>query len=477
MTALNQLTLPLGNAEPYTYHDINRPGFFSVLVQGADGTRRQCSHKLEHLPQVLRHLDPARDTWISQGEFFKPNRRIVNLWRMPLAYVDLDTYHVSELAQRGPDFQLARLLQYCEDVALPQPSIVIYSGRGLQVKWLFERPIPASALPRWQALQHELWVRLQSLGADPRARDAARVLRLVDTTNTKSLERVRVLHQATTVAAGGVRLANGLVGYDFDGLMESVMPMGRTQLATVRESRQEDRQDWEAERQARELRREQWVSLQGGTRAKGAANLRPFIPSQLAWARLADLRKLAEMRGWARDGAPEGQRDLFLFLATCFMAQAVVVPCLRDEVAELAKEFTPTWSTGEIRSCVSSVMSRAEAAGQGVTVELGGQRLDPRYRWRNATLIERLEVTAEEERQLSTIVSTAEARRRDAERKRTARERAREEGALLSRAEWLQSHEQKRVTARLLRVQGRSWQEVAQGAGYPNADAARMACR
>lgn len=476
MTASSlQLAQPFTLSEPYAYHDTERGGFFSVLVQQADGRRRQRTYKLGELPGVLERINPAQDTWISQGEFFKPNRRIVNLWRMPLAFVDLDTYHVSELAARGPDFQLARLLQYCDDVNLPQPSIVVYSGRGLQVKWLFAKPVPQAALPRWQALQNELCSRLLPLGADHKARDASRVLRLVDTTNTKSSQCVRVLHQTTTVGSGGVKLSDGLVGYDFDELMDTVMPMTRAELATARQEQQALREQWMAERAAREARKAQWTVVPGGK--AGAGNLRKFVPSELAWARLADLRKLAELRGWATEGAPAGQRDLMLFLAACFVAQAVVVPRLRDEVVELAREFTPTWSSGEIQSCVSSVLARAEKAAQGQVSEINGRTLDTRYRWRNDTLIERLGITAEEERQMGTIVSQAEVRYRGAQRKRQAREKAREEGKALSREGWLESHEQKRATARLLRAQGKTWGEVATMAGYQSADAARIACK
>lgn len=482
MTASSQLALPLGSAEPYTYHDVHRPGFFSVLVQGPDGSRRQRSHKLEHLPEVLRHLDPTRDTWISQAEFFKPNRRIVNLWRMPLAYVDLDTYHVTELAQRGPEFQLARLLQYCDDIDLPQPSTVVYSGRGLQVKWLFDKPVPAAALPRWQALQDELCRRLQPLGADFKARDASRVLRLVDTTNSKSAERVRVLHQSATPALGGMLLAGGLVGYDFDSLLETVLPLCRRELEQQASDQAKERRLRDEEMAARQARLSRLIPLDGGAsataRGKGnTANLRPFIASELAWARLADLRKLVQMRGWAEQGAPAGQRDLMLFLAACFMAQAVVVPRLKEEVVELAKEFVPTWTSSQVQSCVTSVLARAEAAARGKTVELDGRAVDARYRWRNTSLIERLGITPQEERQLATIVSKAESRRRDAERKSAARLLAIESGVALSRQAWLDGHEQRRATARVLRAQGRAWPEVASLAGYPSAAAARMACR
>ena len=47
--------------------------------------------------------------------------------------------------------------------------------------------------------------------------------------------------------------------------------------------------------------------------------------------------------------------------------------------------------------------------GRGETVEYAGVQVDPRYRWRNDTLIQRFGITQDEERQLTTIVSQGEA--------------------------------------------------------------------
>ena len=103
-------------------------------------------------------------------------------------------------------------------------------------------------------------------------------------------------------------------------------------------------------------------------------------------------------------------------------------------------------------------------------------QVDPRYRWRNDTLIQRFGITPDEERRLATIVSRGEARRRDAERKVEQRVERREAAGARTRAEYEGNAEQKRATARLLRVQGKSWSAIAVEVGYKNADAARKSC-
>ena len=139
----NESALP----EAVTLH-ADRPGFFSLLVKPCGRDPRQSSYRVDMLPQVLAALDPNIYSYMSQATFFRPNRRLVNLWHLPLCFVDLDTYSTAY-------------------------------GK------LHEEPLPQAALPRWNAVQRELVSRLADLGADPKARDASRVLRLVATCNTK----------------------------------------------------------------------------------------------------------------------------------------------------------------------------------------------------------------------------------------------------------------------------------------------------
>jgi hypothetical protein len=51
--ALSLLANPLERDEPYLYHDISLPGFFSLLTELPGEGRRQTSYKLQQLPQVL----------------------------------------------------------------------------------------------------------------------------------------------------------------------------------------------------------------------------------------------------------------------------------------------------------------------------------------------------------------------------------------------------------------------------------------
>lgn len=459
MAASAQRALPFDVPEPLLYHDITRPGYVAFLRRSAPATgMRQVCVPLYELAKTVERCEGGLDLWISVGEFFKRNRRVVNLWRMQAVFADLDTYKMPALQRLPTDAQVALLLEACHDRCIPPPSVAVFSGRGLQVKWLLSQPLPRSTLPRWQAVQRELNARLGDFGADVMALDASRVLRVVGSFSSRSPEVIRVVHAARVPTMGGEVMPSGVVGYDFDVLADTLLPLQRLELVEVQRTRDEHRTQDAAEKAAREARRRALVVIggQGQGAAHAASGLRTFVPSVLAWDRLEDLRTLARLRGH-EGGLPAGERDLFTFLGTCFLAQALLVRNLEAEARALAAEFAPTWTEAELRSCVSSVMSRARAAYAGEKVEFNGRELDPRYRWRNDTLVDRLGITAEEASQLKTILPEHEARRRDAERQRTRR---RAKGAE-PRADNLQPVVERRAEVARLKAEGLSVRAIA----------------
>ena len=307
--------------------------------------------------------------------------------------------------------------------------MILYSGRGLQAKWLHEGSLPRRALPRWNAVQEHLVDALRPFGADARARDASRVLRLEHTVNSRSGERVEVLW----VNECGGHLAR----YDFELLAREFLPLARAELAR--------------RNAGREARRSALRVILGGRHG-----LRRFSDRQLWWDRLEDLRLLARLRGW-HEGNPPGHRDVFLFLAVVAMTWAVEPPLLYQETLALAREFAPTWTREQVHGAAGAAIRRAVARARGGTVEFRGRRLDPRYRFRNPTLIDWLEITPDEERRLTTIIGDGEAGRRD----RLRDERRRRGAGAIPRAEYEAGARQRRDRARLLRRLGHGQREIA----------------
>ena len=93
---------------------------------------------------------------------------------------------------------LADLIRFCRETQLPKP-LVVSSGGGLHVYWVFDRAIPSS---EWRALAANLrhLARHHELRADPaRTTDTASVLRVAGTFNHKHGARraVVALHRGT----------------------------------------------------------------------------------------------------------------------------------------------------------------------------------------------------------------------------------------------------------------------------------------
>lgn len=395
MSALPQRQYDLFN-EPEAYHDTARPGFFSILHSHQD-TKRQRSYKLELMPTVISLLDKSLDTWISQAEFTRPNRRVVNLWRLGLCFVDLDTYTIGMTGD--PETLAQRLVIHCQEEGIPAPSLIVFSGRGLQAKWLFESAIPRQALPRWNLCQRVLVDKLAAFGADANAKDASRVLRLVGAVNTKSGEVARVV-QVTEENGQPVR-------YGFEYLCEWLLPVAR-------ETIERERQQWAVEKAARAARRQQMVLLPGGRQING---LRGFSGRQLAWHRLEDLRKLAELRG----GVDEGQRMLMLFWQLNFLllSGATNTGQMWHEAQALARSIDPQWHHD--KSALSTLYNKAKAFEAGERVEWQGKSYPALYTPRNDHLIDAFRITDDEQRQLQTIITPELARERDAGRKKAQR--------------------------------------------------------
>jgi len=414
----------------------------------------QRAYRLSDLPTVIEHLDPTRDTWISQAEFTQPNRRLVHLLRLSLCFVDLDTYK-TPFQGESPERLCQRVQGYCLDEwNLPLPSLILFSGRGLQVKWLLERALPRAALPRWNAVQQQLVANLALFGADPGARDASRVLRLVDTVNTRSGEIVRVLW--INERQGEIQR------YNFELLTQAVLPQDREKI-------REERQAKAARRTAPTL-----TMIPGGK----TGNLRAFSGRQLAWDRLDDLRTLAKLRGWTEQGIPHGFRSKYLHWCLNFLALsgAVTANQLYREAEALVREVCPDF-TKDVRSVFSTLYRKAQAYEAGKTVEFDGKQYPPLYTPRNSTLLTLFDVQEAEITHLKTLIPKAVAAERHAQRE----QQRRLEQGMIDRTTYLETAkenaEQRQAHARLLRATGLTWAEVGKEMGISATAARKLASR
>ena len=400
-----QLIFP--SFEPAFYLRQTGPGYFSILQKLTESRVVQNSYPMRLLTEVLRAVDPSKDTYITPNQFFKKNRRVVSLAQMNAGFSDLDTYRANHYSELTPEAQAMTLMEWCAASGLPLPSIILFSGRGLQVKYLLDPPLPYQALPRWNACQAFLIRKMKPFGADPACSSASSVLRLDQTVNTKSGEMTRVLWPPA-----GVKPVN----YSFDEFAGKILPFTREEARERRE------------------RAKLKVKTPVDRVIRSTFNLQT-----LYHARLSDLRTLAHLRGW-NGGNPDGERDPFLFYGATFLSwlSAPGLP-LFLEIAELAREWCPAWGEKKIRAHVSTILRMAKDAR--------------RYKVTNDRLLTVLQIEASEEAKLKTIISKKEQLRRLYEKRRAA--------GMISREEYEAQVQERREKAMELRQKGLNITDIA----------------
>lgn len=407
-------------------------GHAALARKDAAGRWHEGVYRVCDLADVLRTVGGERDVYLSIHTF-SGWRRIARLSALGALFVDLDYYKVAGLQDAHPISVLEDALVMLESARIPGPSLAVGSGRGLYLLWLHD-PVPRSALPRWNACQREIWSVLLPLGADRGALDAARVLRVIGTRNGKADATVETLTPTGEV-------------WNFDALADEVLPLTRDDLRDLR-----------LRRAARGPRVPSEVSRGGFGLTQGT----------LWAARLDDLQRLRHLRFW--DGAlPPGQRDFWILLAANAMSWLAPPTVLRRELFALARE-AGGWDEHEAETRLDAVLKRAHAAAWGKTIEYAGVPLDPRYRFKNETILEMLQITPAEERKMKTIISRDEGRRRDRERK----ERERREAGSMPRVAYLEAATKRREEARELHADGLTQRRISERLGISERQVRRL---
>lgn len=399
MAQTAQLTLTWPDQHGELLHPRTSRGKATIARRDERWTQRIIG--LEELPWALRQLAGLQDVYLTPNRFAGP-RSIARLVELAGLWVDLDAYKLPTWSTAEPWVVRDAALRLLQEAGIPPPCLSVSTGRGVCLYW-FHSPAPRGALPRWQACQRRLVEVLRSVGADPLATDAARVLRPVGTLNGRNQQRVEALSSASP-------------SWDFDALADAVLPRTR-------------HEEHEHQAQLRSLALERARRRADGTRPR-PVQARGFV----SWAEtlLTDLQRLREYRWFGE--LPPGQRDAWLFLAATNMAWLAPPRVLIREVYELGRQAA-SWSEAETRARCSSVFHRAARAAAGHVVEYEGLAYDPRYRWKAETVIRWLGVSADEMRQANLRGAiTADV---DRERERTRWHERRAAAGKAARAEYL----------------------------------------
>lgn len=333
-------------------------------------------HELE---SFVREFGIRQDVYISQGRFTEPRRKVHLLSSVNALWVDVDFYRDESLENCHPLYVLELALDRLTREKIPEPSCVIGSGRGLYLLW-FHSPIEFSSLFTWKMCQRRLHKTLLDLRSDHNVLHAASVLRVPGSQNSKSQTLVEILRKSPDV-------------WNFDDLADEINAQPETT-------------------HSRTLGKVTYLHVRrwnGGT----------------LWAkRLSDIRKLIKYR-WPH-GVPSGMRNDVLFLYSIGLSWLVEPSRIKAELSDFASHTIRNrkqWTDSDERFTFTASLERALRAAKGETVEWAGQTIDPRYRMKNETILERLQISTPEARELNLEILLPEElyREKDARRKQTSR--------------------------------------------------------
>ena len=237
--------------------------------------------------------------------------------------------------------------------SIPVPNLIVDSGRGLYLIWLINK-VPSMALPLWKAVEEYFYKTLKEFGADRQALDATRILRVPGSINSKTNTEVKIIDEYNYL-------------YDLREIQNEYMP---------------------------ELSEK--VSVRRGRPKKV---LFVYRERSLYYARLQDIIKLCELREYDL----KGHRELVLFLYRYYS-------CYFTEDIEKALH-----DTLEVNSMFRQPLSEKEVIRATRSAETVYKDQNKDYKYKNETLINLLEISDIEQKEMLTIISKDEYKRRNNE--------------------------------------------------------------
>lgn len=317
---------------------------------------KESMHPIHKMSEVLADLDYSVDTYISQHTYFRPQRLLATLSTLSCAHIDLD-YYKEQCGYRGIDADEMKehVLAKCGKANVPPPSLIVNSGRGLYLKWLWAVPLRSTALPRWKAVEKALLNVFAEFNADAKAILGTQIMRIEGSTNTANRSKV------------GVIWVNGAAEnpgrFDFDQFCDRVLPYTREEARAYKAVMAQCGQYLEAckneNRKNLELRSEWRASLLRERDPHSAkiieANIAHEYAGEIYANQYAWLLRLADYRH-GPEGVPDGGfRDEFCWLTANALAHQTTSPY---EIMSAIGQLIPSYTADEVKNKASSVLLR-----------------------------------------------------------------------------------------------------------------------
>lgn len=383
------------------------------------------------------------DVYDSVNEFSTAKRSESTIKKLNYLYCDIDCH--KGMFNEWLTLEVLRADYFGSQV--PYPSIINNSGRGLHLFWTLENE-GAESLAKWKVLQQVILNNLASISeetncsVDFRCIDPSRVLRTVDTFNTKSKTLCRLVEKTNLT-------------YTLDDILECFYGVNLDDLKPFNSNPNKDTgNDKKTLTGAKNALNErgEWKDLKV-KRTNGIVSV--FNAYSLLTCRATDFRKLLELRG----GDMEGMRDEFLTM------YAWTVISKKDDLEKLERELHGINSLFKAPLKDKEVSYKAKYIFERFNKEVikGADTSQftefDRYWYKNTTIIKRLEITPKEQKEMLTIISKEEKNERDKDRKK--KQRRNDEGVLKTRVPVI---ERRKLVAELIHL-GYTQKQIADALG------------
>lgn len=313
------------------------------------------------LKDVVEEFVGEDDIFIAPNTMYIPKRQVNNIRQFRALFLDLDNLDGDK------HYTSYKLFELSELGIIPKPTMIVDSGRGLHIYWRIKNA-PYGALHTWQEIEDMLYHKLKTFGADIKATDGARVLRLPNTINSKNESECRVVW------------ADNEKEYSMHDLREEYLSN----------------------------KYKKYIAKANRENKKVITN--SFFNSySLHITRAEDLLELCKIRDYKIKGHRNMILHCYAYWKGIYTRDTEVLSC---EVNDLNNKFNEPMKATEVNAilrCIPKAIERFINYEQGVrSGELKrvtkGMRDKEGYWYKNETLIERLEITEEEQKHMKTII-------------------------------------------------------------------------
>ena len=368
-------------------------GYIEVNKQFKD---YKYANKYDELLSIANELEGEEDIFITLNTTFNAKRRIENLRQLRCLYIDIDfdNKDKSDCEVRQIIYEIYN--RYLDSI-IPFPTIINRSGGGLHLYWIIDNA-PKQALYIWQELEDYLYHKLKDLGADKKATDCIRLLRLPSTINSKYNKECKVI-------------------FVDENYKYTLYELAEDYLRKISKSKYAPRKKTTKKEQTKIIKNRLYSSY------------------SLHYNRMLDLEQLLELRNYDI----KGERNSFLH---CYAYWRGLYVRDKEQLSLDVHAFNNKFKEPEKHSVVNSVIRSTgkmvdkfinfeQELNSGAIKRVSKNMRDkPGYWYKNDTLIELFKISEIEQQQLRTIIGTREKYNRNNKRRRESR---RDNNGLLKR--------------------------------------------